>query len=54
VTFLEGCFGFCKIKIPLRIQKLGRLLLPDADHLRGFFFEGHAREQIFDTNSGGE
>ena len=47
-------FALARSKLPFVVDQLLGLLLPDAEHLRGFFFEGHAREQIFDAARGGQ
>src|SRR5262249_49373171 len=49
VPFFETGFGFFRIEVPLRVDKLRGLLVPDAHHLCGLLFQRHALEQIFDA-----
>jgi hypothetical protein len=44
VPLLERGFRLGEVEVTLGVQELFLLLLPDADHLRGLLFEGHARE----------
>ena len=53
-TIAEGLLRFRQVEVALPVDELLGLLLPDAEHLRGFFFEGHAGEEIFDAAGGGE
>jgi hypothetical protein len=47
VTFFKAALAFSKSKLPLESRNFVVFFLPDAHHLRGFFLERHAREQIF-------
>ncbi len=42
----KGFFRLREIEISFFVDKRLRLLLPDAQHLRGFLFQRHACEQI--------
>jgi hypothetical protein len=44
VAVFERLLGLCQIEVSVGIHKCLRLLLPDAEHLRGFFFQSHARQ----------
>ena len=54
VAFLERRLRFGGIEVAAGVHEFRGLLLPEAHHLRGFFFEGHPREQIFDAGGGGQ
>ncbi len=53
MTFFEGGLRLLGIKIAFGVQQFGGFFLPDAHHLRGFFFQRHAREEIFNAAFGG-
>jgi hypothetical protein len=50
----KGLLRFGEIEVALFIDQLLGLLLPDAEHLHGLLFEGHAGEQVFDAARGGK
>lgn len=47
MTFFEGRFRLFQIEVAILIQQPGGFLLPDAHHLRGFFFQRHVCQQVF-------
>lgn len=49
MTFFEGRFRLFQIEVAILIQQPGGFLLPEAHHLRGFFFQRHSRYQIFNA-----
>jgi hypothetical protein len=53
VTFFERGLRLLKIKVAVCIEQLRGFLLPDAHHLRGFFLQRHARQQIFHAGGRG-
>ena len=46
---LKAARAFAEIEIAFAINKRVRFLLPDTEHLRGFFLKSHAGEQVFDA-----
>ena len=50
VPMFESGFGFMKVEVAVGVHERFCFLLPDAHHLRGFFFERHPRQQIFHTS----
>ncbi len=51
MTFFESGFGFPQIEVAVGIYERFSFLLPDAHHLRGFFFQRHPRQKVFDSFS---
>ena len=52
VPVTEVRLGLDRVKVPLAVEQQIRFLLPDAEHLRGFFLERHARKQVFHSGGG--
>ncbi len=49
VAILEGLLGFRQVEVAVGIHQSLRLLLPDAEHLRRFFLQSHARQKVLDS-----
>ena len=54
VAVLERGFGLLQIKIALGVRERLGFFLPDAHHLRGFFLQCHARQQVLHAFGGGQ
>src|ERR1043166_545719 len=54
VAVSECASGFVRIEIAVGIDQCVGLLLPHAHHLRRFFLERHAREEVLDATLGGK
>src|SRR5215469_14794584 len=46
MAVFEELLGLGQIKVAVRIHECLWFLLPDTEHLRGFFFEGHAGKKV--------
>ena len=46
MAVFESCLAFLKSKLPAASSSFVGFFLPDAHHLRGLFFQRHARQQI--------
>ena len=52
--FLKNVFGFLLVEVAVVVQHGLWAVAPDADHLRGFFLQRHAREEVFGPLFGGK